>query len=329
MRPMKERRQFALRDLLACPRCHGQLEESEGQYLCLGCLETYRIDGGIPIFVKDSAIGHDELDHSGSDIPRYGRQTTDAHKAGQAAYFDREAQAEFEIERPSGAPAFYRFLILEKFRRAVRPLGGRLDGWTALTVCGGSGMDAEFLARAGASVISSDISLGAAERTRERAKRHGIPILSIVADVEQLPFRNRAVDLAYVHDGLHHTEDPVVGLREMTRVAAQWVSINEPAKATATDIAVRLGLAQSLEESGNPVARLDPVVIAEQLHAAGFLIVDSHRYAMYYQHYPGRVFALLSRPWLLRAASLAWRVANYLVGPFGNKLAVVAERREG
>jgi SAM-dependent methyltransferase len=250
----------------------------------------------------------------------------DPHKVAQADWFDRARHVEFEIERPAGVPAFYGFLLLEKFRRAIRPLGGGLDGQTALVVCGGSGMDAELLARARASVISSDISLGAAKRAQERAQRHGISIISIVADVEQLPFRDRAVDLVYVHDGLHHLLDPERGLREMTRVAARWVSINEPARATITNLAVRLGFALSREESGNVVARLEPGVVGKRLREAGFSVVGSERYAMYYRHQPGPIFALLSRPWLFRVAKAGWRAANFAIGHVGNKLAIVAER---
>jgi uncharacterized protein YbaR (Trm112 family)/SAM-dependent methyltransferase len=318
------------RDLLACPACHGELDREDDRLACVPCARTYPIVEGIPIFVDQDLFDHDELDHLAGGHQTAEGQTSDAdrHKAGQAAFTDRAAMAEFEIERPTGTAAFYRFLLAEKFRRAVRPLGPRLDGWTALAVCGGSGMDAEFLIGTGASVISSDISLGAAQRTRERARRHGIAIASIVADVEHLPFRDRAIDLVYVHDGLHHLEDPEIGLSEMTRVAHRGMSITEPARAAVTRLAVRFGLALSREESGNIVARLDPDAVASHLEAAGFSVVRSQRYAMYYRHHPGRVIALLSRPSLLAISTRAWHAANMVLGRVGNKLAIVAERRD-
>ena len=232
-------------DALACPACHGTLEARDEQLTCGSCGQRYRIDDGIPVFVSERLAEHDELDHLGARHDDDHDETSDAdrHKGDQAAYFDRESQAEFEIERPAGSPGLYRFLLTEKFRRSVEPFHGTLNGWTALTVCAGSGMDAEFLARAGASVISSDISLGAARRVRERARRHYVAIASIVADVEHLPFADRSVDLVYVHDGLHHLEDPWAGVAEMARVARRAVCISEPARAVATSIAVRLGLA--------------------------------------------------------------------------------------
>jgi ubiquinone/menaquinone biosynthesis C-methylase UbiE len=187
-------------------------------------------------------------------------------------------------------------------------------------------MDAEFLARAGASVISSDISLGAAKRTQERARRHGIQIVSIVADVEHLPFRDRSIDLVYVHDGLHHLANPEVGLLEMARVANRGMSITEPTRAVVTNMAVRFGLALSREESGNAVARLDPATVKTRLQGAGFRVIRSQRYAMYYHHYPGPVFALLSLPLLLAIVTVGWRAANLVLGRVGNKIAIVAVR---
>jgi len=237
--------------------------------------------------------------------------------------------AEFEIERPAGSPGLYRFLLTEKVRRGLAPLGGRLDGWTALTVCGGSGMDAEFLAAAGATVISSDLSIGAAQRVRERASRHGLSITTVAADVEHLPFADRSIDLVFVHDGLHHLEDPSAGLAEMARVARRAVSINEPGRAFATAIGVRLGLALEREEAGNRVARLEVGPTTAALEASGLRIVRADRYAMYYRHVPGRLTALLSRRPVLPLVIAGWRLANRVVGRFGNKLTIVAVRQDG
>jgi SAM-dependent methyltransferase len=281
------------------------------------------------MFVSDDAAQHDELDHLAGAASHDHAPDKGSHKAAQSAYFDRTELAEFEIERPAGSPGLYRFWLTEKVRRSLAPFNGRLDRWTALTVCGGSGMDAEFLAAAGAKVISSDLSIGAAQRVRERASRHGVSIATVAADVEHLPFADRSVDLVYVHDGLHHLEDPSAGLAEMARVARRAVCINEPGLATATAIGVRLGLALEREEAGNKVARLDLGPTTAALEAAGLRVVRADRYAMYYHHVPGRLTALLSRRPALPIAIAGWRLANRVVGRFGNKLTIVAVRPEG
>jgi hypothetical protein len=48
---------------------------------------------------------------------------------------------------------------------------------------------------------------------------------------------------------------------------------------------------------------------------------------MYYRHQPGVVFRLLSRPGLFQLATAGWRLANAILGRFGNKMVVVGERR--
>ncbi|MEX0631022.1 MAG: class I SAM-dependent methyltransferase [Chloroflexota bacterium] len=277
--------------------------------------------------MEESVAQRDELDHHGAETRHDDLGTRDAHKAAQSAFFDRADLAEFEVERPLGSPALYRFLLREKFRRSLEPFNGDIKGWTALTICGGSGMDAEFLVDAGASVISSDLSLGAADRVRQRMRRHGISVTPIVADAEHLPFADRSVDLVYVHDGLHHLEDPSAGISEMARVARHAVCISEPAQAVATAIGIRLGLAVDREEAGNRVARLQLGPTTSALKANGFQIIRADRYAMYYHHVPGPLTHFLSGRLLLPIAVLAWRIANRIVGRFGNKLTIVAVRQ--
>lgn len=169
-------------------------------------------------------------------------------------------------------------------------------------------------------------SIGAARRVEERARRHGVAIAPVVADVERLPFADQSIDLVYVHDGLDHLADPLTGLVEMARVARQAVCVTEPAQATATAVAVRLGLALEREEAGNRVARLQPGGVRAALEAAGFRVVRAERYAMYYKHAPGRVSRWLSRRAILPVASLGWRLANTILGRFGNKLVVIGTR---
>jgi SAM-dependent methyltransferase len=220
----------------------------------------------------------------------------------------------------------YRFFLSEKFRRAVAPIRPQLTGASALTVCGGSGMDAEYYARVGAHVTTSDLSIGAAIRAGARAELYDPGFESIVADVEHLPFADQSADLVAVHDGLHHLDDPFVGLAEMARVARRWVVVTEPARARATRVAVRLGLALETEDAGNRVARMDPTEVAAFLVDRGYVIVRADRYAMYYPHHPGPVFRLLSQPLVFEVVRASWRLMNALLGRFGNKMVVVAER---
>jgi glycosyltransferase involved in cell wall biosynthesis/SAM-dependent methyltransferase/uncharacterized protein YbaR (Trm112 family) len=310
---------------LACPKCRTRLRFGHDTYECDVCPSSFPVVDGIPVLVGElGATAHDEIEH----VHRPGGAVPDgaAHKAEQAQHFDHDVADQFEIERPHGTSRLYRFLIGEKFHRATAPLGPHLAGATALTVCGGSGMDGEYLSRAGATVVSSDLSLGAATRARMRSERYGLGLKSIVADLEHLPYADRSVDLVAVHDGLHHLDDPYAGVSEMTRVARHWVVITEPARASATRLAIRLGLALDREDAGNRVIRLEPSEVTAYLEARGFTVLRAERYAMYYPHRPGKIFRLLSLPVVYPIVRLGWRAANALLGRFGNKMVIVAER---
>ncbi|MEX2553757.1 MAG: methyltransferase domain-containing protein [Actinomycetota bacterium] len=302
--------------LLSCPKCHAGLEWGASWIRCCGCKLSFPIVDGIPVMrlEEDVSVGDGGADDG-------------AHKLGQAAYYDHAPASEFEISRPHGTPRLYQWLISEKLRRSVAGIDALTPGWTALTVCGGSGMDAEFLAQRGCRVISSDISLGAARRAQKRALIYGFEILPIVADAEHLPFKERTVDLVYVHDGLHHLSEPARGLEEMARIARRAVSITEPARAAATAVAIRLGISDEVEDAGNRVARLKPNDTCAALSSLGFGVLRSRRYAMYYPHEPGPGFRKLSGPALLPLVKAAWKMLDLTVGRrIGNKLSIVALR---
>jgi SAM-dependent methyltransferase len=298
-----------LRNCLACPGCYGVLRWSDDSVECTDCKEHYEIVDKVPILLRDAsrtsykqqqAISHDKL-----ELP-------DEH--------------EFETVRPVHAPAFYGWLMSEKYRRSVIGVKHDITHGIALVSCGGSGMDAHFLASDGLRVISIDISVGAAVRAAHRGSRFGLPILSVVADAEYLPLKDRSVDLAYVHDGLHHLETPETAIAQMARVARYGLSITEPARALGTTIAVKLRAAEAIEESGNHVRRFQLTEIQELLCSLGFEPVNPHRYVMWYRHAPGWLVRLLSRPGLRRAGIAAFFVANNIIGRCGNKLAVQARR---
>ena len=298
----------ALLQLLVCPGCRSELEWQEPAIRCTGCGAAYGVVEGIPVLRRRAANG----ENTNKDV--------------QATFFD-EADTEFEVSRPHGEPWLYRSLLAEKFQRSLDALPLPEGELTAVAICAGSGMDAEFLSRAGAKVISTDISLGAASRTQERARRYGFDVLAVVADAEALPLRDRSVDLLYVHDGLHHLDSPQAGIREMLRTSRWAISINEPAQAAATFLAARVGLSEHYEEAGNFIARIDPEQLAAEVSAAGFDVVRKQRYAMVYRHEPGRAARALSQPGVRNVTLTALRAFNAVAGGVGNKLTLQAVRR--
>lgn len=300
---------------LVCPACHGRLMDSDDLRRCEACGVDYPTTFGIPVMIAPVLrSAHTAADESV------------AQKARQIEYFDQPSD-DFGVTRPRGAPALYGMLLREKFRRSVIGLEDLLPGAAVLVACGGAGLDAEFLVEAGARVILSDISPGVLLQAQERSRRFGLDLELVVADAEALPFADHSVDVVYVHDGLHHLEQPDLGLAEMARVAAVAVSISEPSQSAVTALAVRLGLAEAREEAGNVVARLELDSVVDELRRAGFEPVRPHRYLMLYRHWPGRVMRALSIPVLRTLAIGVLRIVNRGAGRWGNKLTVQARRR--
>jgi SAM-dependent methyltransferase/uncharacterized protein YbaR (Trm112 family) len=309
--------------LLICPVClEGDLlglnkQEPDRMLICSACSAEYAVRGGIPVLLPpefDPAGVHDELDHALE------------HKQHQAGWFDRSVAEEFETSRPHGTPRAYRWLLTRKLGRSLECLPP-LRGMTVVDACSGSGMEAEFLARQGARVVAVDISEGAARRAKARAERFGLDYLTVVGDVERLPIRTRAADVAYVHDGLHHLPDPMRGVRELARVARRALSVNEPADAILTQVAVLLGLSSNVEEAGNHVRRLRSSALLRELQASGWN-VSIDRYLMYYRHEPRAVMQLLSLPGVFSIYRQLIETTNFVIGRCGNKLCLVGLRPE-
>ena len=247
-------------------------------------------------------------------------------KHAQMAYFDSIGASELEITRPHNCGRVYNFLLQTKIDTVLTLYAQPLTGRVVLDLCCGSGMDAEFLCNHGARIVGVDISLGALRGAQERARRYGLQYDLIVADAESLPFRDRAFDLTFVHDGLHHLSDPQAGLSEMLRVADSAALITEPARALATAVGVRVGIAETVEESGNRVYRFTEGELRQAFAAAGYSQSRFARYAMFYRQSPLPIFRLFeSAPAFAIFRGLYW-LLNLLVGRWGNKMAAVTER---
>ena len=92
---------FEICNLLVCPGCRGSLCWSSDDVRCEVCARAYPVVDGIPVLLLDqSAAEHDELEH----LHAHGYGHSHDHKQQQAAYFDHEEAAEFEIARPHGTP---------------------------------------------------------------------------------------------------------------------------------------------------------------------------------------------------------------------------------
>ncbi len=239
--------------------------------------------------------------------------------------FYASLDAEEEIERPRHYPRPVRFLLEEKLRRALALLGP-LTSTDALCVCGGSGMDAEWLARLGIRPTILELSPDALARARVRARRHGFEVTLVRGDAERLPFADRSFGMALIHDGLHHLDDPYRALDEMARVARHELVVMEPARAVLTRLAVALGLAAEVEPAGNVVRRLSAACCRARIQACGWRQVCWVRDVVYYQRWTFGIYRLVNRTPMFAAFVVIYRLLNFVIGRWGNSLKVAARR---
>jgi SAM-dependent methyltransferase len=251
-------------------------------------------------------------------------------KASQADYYDHGvADPEFEINRPHGESRLYSYLMDFKFARAADLLGRPLRGTSMLVICCGSGMDAEYAARSGASVVAMDISSGCLSRARVRAHRYGVRYALVKGDAENLPFRDGSFDYTFVHDGLHHLSEPEQAISEMARVARRGIMITEPADANLTKLLIRLRLMKPYEDAGNYVIRFQPRQLESLCRSLGFNRFASTRYLVKYGHPPAGWWRRLDATPLFELGRAAfWLLGVAVFGRWGNKMAFVAERSQ-
>jgi len=252
--------------------------------------------------------------------------TTD--KAEQVDYYNHNVEdPEFEINRPYGEPRLYQYLMDFKFSRVASMLSRPLRGSTVLDICCGSGMDAEYLVRAGAKVVALDISEGCLDRARVRAARHGLSYDLVRGDAENLPFASASFDYGFVHDGLHHLPQPDRAVAELARIARRGVIVTEPADAAITKLLIRMGVMQPYEEAGNFVIRFRSDRLSSMCRSLGFDRIESSRYLVKYGHPPAGWWRRFDAelPFLVARTGF-WLFGVALFGRWGNKLAFVAER---
>ncbi|MGQ0568863.1 MAG: class I SAM-dependent methyltransferase [Armatimonadota bacterium] len=245
-------------------------------------------------------------------------------QAQQLAYYREKVDPESEITRPHSYPRAVRFLLNFKLSEAWELLRRPAPYTTVLVVCAGSGMDSEFLFRRGMRVVATDLSFDALLRARQRAQRYGLDYTLVVADAARLPFRDDAVDVAFVHDGLHHLPDPAPAIREMIRTCRTAVAMVEPAESPITGLAKRVGLSADYEEVGNRVYRFTARQLIGIFQHAGTTGWGFRRHLVYYQPWTFRIYRIFEPGasfWLFR---LGFRCLDALLGRWGNTLQAVA-----
>lgn len=91
-------------------------------------------------------------------------------------------------------------------------------GWKVLDVAAGNGNAALAAARRGCDVVATDYVEALLERARLRADADGLPLVTRVADAEDLPFDDASFDAALSTVGVMFTPNPQRAAGELVRV---------------------------------------------------------------------------------------------------------------
>ncbi len=181
--------------LLACPRCHGRLDDATAPLRCPRCRHALRIDRGVIVAV--------DLEH------------LSPHLRSQVAHFEHERAA--LDDRYVLLPWQRRYL--ERWLSAAGPAEA---GAVALDCGTGTGYMAIELARRGARVIACDLTLASLVRLVRIAEAEGVAdrVLAVCCTADELPVRDGVVASFIANGLLEHVPDQDAMLRACARVCA-------------------------------------------------------------------------------------------------------------
>jgi len=167
------------------------------------------------------------------------------------------------------------FLYYFTLKECVKSMGS-LKGKKICVLCGGSGVEAEYLSRLGATVVSLDILVGQTKLAREKT-RNLKDVEFVVADSEHVPVANKGVDVAFAYNGLGHVPQPTLAISEIARISRERIIVFDSYDAVITSLAIRLGLIERLEYGRLDVFRWKKKLLFRAFVEQGFLIISFRR----------------------------------------------------
>src|SRR5712692_4365341 len=177
-------------ELLACPRCAGELRDLR----CAACGAQYSAPGGIPALRLPADARTEKVRNFYARAPFPGYPPRDSLSALRA----RAARSEF-----------------------ARLLDAAIPGDALVLEMGcGTGQLSLFLASAERQVVGADLARPSLELAREAAIRYGVRGAQFVeTDLRAPGLRREAFDVVICSGVLHHTPDPRASFASVARLA--------------------------------------------------------------------------------------------------------------
>lgn len=138
------------------------------------------------------------------------------------AFWDSQPCGTRDIPYPEGSAAWFDAITQRRYE--LEPFIGKyaqFDKWTGrkvLEVGCGVGTDLFQFAKGGARVVGIDLSPKSVFLTKRRFQISKVEADILIADAENLPFKDSKFDLTYSWGVLHHTPEPERAIHEIYRV---------------------------------------------------------------------------------------------------------------
>lgn len=176
-----------------------------------------------------------------------------------------------------------------------------------------------------AHVIGLDFSIEAIRSTQRRIQLNHLPeiVHFALADFENNPLQDDAIDLGIFVRTLHHALDPELGFKELWRVSRRGVLLIEPLATPVTRLFARLGIARDVEEEGNKVIRF---TLRQYLSWAGRECSAYRSRTYLYYYHPliyNRLLPLFNSHRGAKLFDKLYWMGNALLIPFRSKMAAV------
>jgi|GEM_PF-3520354 len=259
-------------DQVVCPLCKGRLHaDAERKILeCKSCEVEYRVDEGIPIFINDAVFEKYNTELKLQDLD-------EEQSFYEDMYSDLNGLDDGHCV-VSGYDELYEFM-------------SSVERGTLLDVGCGAGHHSKDLSKLGFDVTGIDISMNGLKQARQvnAAARQDADFL--LADIENLPFKNNSFDVVFCGLILHHFPRRDRLIRELNRVCRRHfiafeVNAYDPVSYFRFDIVNPIIGVPHITKNQRTVS---PFRLAKQLSAMSFdnisfEFLDVHHYLGRYPH---------------------------------------------
>ncbi len=262
-------------------------------------------------------------------------------KRHQVEYHEREHYKASLPRHAEDTNPLIAWLNNYRLNKMMQVIGTSLAGKSVLSVCGGDGEEADFLAHKGARVTMIDLSPAGVEAARARNSS----LFCLCMDAEELEFPDRSFDWVIVREGLHHLARPVKGLYELERVSREGFAFLEGQDSLIVRLLVRLGIGEATDPAGGYVYRfsrreIHKIFASVQTVATWRIVTAWMPYGSdvlkCYPFVRRLVYPVINHPVILRVLSgrsgrralkSLFHAFQFLTGRWGNCLIVVAWKR--